>query len=137
MDIVGKLERSRRMRLVKSHGNRTTEHRLIHLFSDLKIRGWRRRSTLPGSPDFVFPKLKLVVFVDGCFWHGCPQHYTRPSSNVAFWVRKYHDNIARDRRVDAQIRRLGWRVLRIWEHELRSKQLPELKRRLGRYVFSE
>ncbi len=69
-------------------------------------------------PDFVFPKLKVAVFVDGCFWHGCPKHATWPAHNRAFWQRKLTGNKARDRLVTRTLRRQGWRVLRIWEHEL-------------------
>ena len=69
-------------------------------------------------PDFVFPKLKLAIFVDGCFWHGCPQHATWPASRAAWWRRKLEGNRARDRRVNRALRREGWRVLRIWEHSL-------------------
>jgi DNA mismatch endonuclease, patch repair protein len=69
-------------------------------------------------PDFVFRTERLAVFVDGCFWHGCPRHVTWPRQNAAFWRRKIEGNRARDRRVDRALRAAGWRVLRIWEHAL-------------------
>jgi DNA mismatch endonuclease (patch repair protein) len=75
---------------------------------------------LYGRPDFVFPADRLAVFVDGCFWHGCPKHYTRPANNRAFWERKLRANRARDRQVNRELKRLGWRVLRVWEHDLRQ-----------------
>jgi len=72
-------------------------------------------------PDFLFPRLKLAVFVDGCFWHGCPDHYVRPRSSTAeFWARKLAQNVARDERQLKQLQADGWRVLRIWEHEVES-----------------
>ena len=88
-----------------------------------------------GKPDFIFPKLKLAVFVAGCFWHGCPQHATRPKGNAAFWRRKFATNQARDRAVNRALRRDGWRVVRIWEHTLRRATVkPESEARLLRRI---
>lgn len=70
-------------------------------------------------PDFVFPRLKLALFVDGCFWHACPWHCRRPAGNRAFWRAKLARNQTRDRLVTRTLRKAGWRVLRIWEHSLR------------------
>jgi len=83
-----------------------------------------------GKPDFVFPKFKLAVFVDGCFWHGCPKHETKPKNNRAFWFRKLSSNKARDALVTRTLRRAGWVVLRIWEHELASKHQASLLKRI-------
>ncbi len=83
-------------------------------------------------PDFVFPKLRLAVFVDGCFWHGCPRHATKPRHNAAFWRRKLAANRTRDRRVNRTLRAAGWRVLRIWEHELAKRNERRLAARLRR-----
>ncbi len=66
-------------------------------------------------PDFVFPKLKLAVFVDGCFWHGCPKHATRPKNNRVFWDKKLAGNKTRDLLVTKTLKRANWRVIRIWE----------------------
>ena len=82
-------------------------------------------------PDFVFQKLKLAVFVDGCFWHCCPKHTTKPKNNRAFWHRKLAANRARDALVTQTLRRGGWRVLRVWEHELARKNEARLVRRLS------
>jgi DNA mismatch endonuclease (patch repair protein) len=76
-------------------------------------------SKLPGSPDFVFRQARLAVFVDGCFWHGCPKHGTTPKTNTFFWLTKILRNRRRDRRADRLLKSLGWRVLRLWEHETR------------------
>jgi DNA mismatch endonuclease (patch repair protein) len=81
-------------------------------------------------PDFVFHKIKLAVFVDGCFWHGCPKHATKPRSNAAFWRKKFAANKARDRLVGQTLRKAGWRVLRIWEHELARRNRTRLLRRI-------
>ncbi len=85
-------------------------------------------------PDFIFPKLKLAVFVDGCFWHSCPLHATKPRNNAAFWEKKLASNKARDRLVRRVLRREGWRVLRLWEHELARKREARLVARLRRVL---
>ncbi len=83
-------------------------------------------------PDFVFPKLRIAVFVDGCFWHGCPIHATQPKQNAEFWSQKIAANQTRDRLVTRQLRARGWRVLRLWEHELTRKYERRLLARLRR-----
>jgi DNA mismatch endonuclease (patch repair protein) len=67
--------------------------------------------------DIVFPRLKIAVFLDGCFWHGCPQHATQPKSNAEWWRAKLDKNMARDRETTEHMREVGWTVLRFWEHE--------------------
>jgi DNA mismatch endonuclease (patch repair protein) len=74
-----------------------------------------------GKPDIVFKQQNLVVFIDGCFWHGCRQHSRLPKSNVAYWRKKINGNKRRDRRITHELRRQGWRVVRIWEHETRTR----------------
>jgi DNA mismatch endonuclease (patch repair protein) len=76
------------------------------------------RSKLPGKPDLIFPAHKIALFVDGCFWHKCPKHYVRPTTNAKFWATKIQANVRRDRHVTHNLRRLGWSVIRIWEHQL-------------------
>lgn len=68
--------------------------------------------------DIAFPRSQLAVFVDGCFWHGCPLHYVRPRTRTCFWSQKLRDNVARDRRQTSALESAGWRVERVWEHEL-------------------
>jgi DNA mismatch endonuclease Vsr len=77
-----------------------------------------RHLSLTVRPDFVFLKSWTAVFVDGCFWHGCPRHATKPANNRAFWKKKLAGNKTRDRLVNRTLRRAGWKVVRIWEHEL-------------------
>jgi len=84
-------------------------------------RGLRFRvtyRTLPGSPDVAFTRWRLAVFVDGCFWHGCPVHYTLPKANRSFWKSKKARNCARDARIDGELRTRDWTVLRVWEHDV-------------------
>jgi DNA mismatch endonuclease (patch repair protein) len=121
------------MARIRGIGNKDTELRLIALMRATRITGWRRNSTLIGKPDFVFPKLRLAVFVDGCFWHGCPIHGTKPKQNAEFWLTKIARNQTRDRLVNRTLRKTGWRVLRIWEHELARKNIPRLLARFRRF----
>lgn len=119
MDTVSKRERSRIMAAVRSQQTRSTERKLRAVLVAAGMRGWRYQiSSLPGKPDFVFPRKKLVVFVDGCFWHGCPKCYRRPNSRRAYWDAKVASTMGRDRSHRAKLRRRGWCVIRIWEHEL-------------------
>lgn len=84
----------------------------LRYFVDRRISG----VTL-ARPDVVFPRVRIAVFLDGCFWHGCPTHGSTPSANGAWWRAKLAANVARDRRHDQELRQAGWRVLRFWEHE--------------------
>ncbi len=118
------------MARIRGSGNKDTELRLIALMRAARITGWRRNAPLFGKPDFVFAKLRVAVFVDGCFWHGCPLHATQPRQNAKFWREKIARNQARDRLVNRTLRALGWRVLRIWEHELKVSHRPRLLARL-------
>jgi DNA mismatch endonuclease, patch repair protein len=131
-DILTKAQRSALMAKVRGSGNASTELRLVAVFRVLGITGWRRKAAVLGKPDFVFPKLKLAIFVDGCFWHGCPIHATQPKQNAEFWRTKIARNQARDRLVTRTLRTRGWRVIRLWEHELTRKYEKRLLARLRR-----
>lgn len=92
---------------------RSAVHRL-----GLRYRvGVRPVPTLRRSADLVFFKAKVAVFLDGCFWHGCSEHYTAPAANSAFWAEKVRTNRARDRETDRVLTEAGWQVLRFWEHD--------------------
>ena len=130
-DAITPEARSKNMAAIRSRGNRTTELRLRMLLVRHGISGWHLHDpALPGKPDFTFAGQRLVVFVDGCFWHGCPQCYRVPASNVPYWVGKMEGNRRRDRKQTRQLRRAGWRVVRLWEHDLGSKGRPAGKRAL-------
>jgi len=79
---------------------------------------YRVHAKLPGKPDIVFGPARLAVFVQGCWWHACPEHFRMPKSNVDFWRSKFDRNVERDRRVASKLRRMGWSVLHFWEHEI-------------------
>ncbi len=120
------------MRAVLGSGNRSTELRMIVLFRKHGLAGWRRHSQLPGKPDFVFTLQRLAVFVDGCFWHGCPRHGSLPQGRRRYWEEKISRNRRRDREVKRLLQAKGWRVLRVWEHALNKKNEARIAARLRR-----
>src|SRR5438874_1760060 len=112
-DVFTKEKRSQVMSRIRSAGNRDTELAMLALLRQNGITGWRRSQKTFGKPDFVFPKLRLALFVDGCFWHGCPRHGTTPKTNRSFWENKFSRNKERDKNVNQELRKRGWRVIRI------------------------
>lgn len=106
------------------------------LRSELHRKGLRYRvdASLPGMPrrraDVLFTRAKVAVFVDGCFWHGCPEHKTSPSNNGAWWAAKLTRNIERDRETNVHLTSLGWTVLRVWEHENMKHAATDIERRV-------
>jgi len=129
-DVFTKAKRSEVMSRIRGRGNKDTELALAKLLRRHGITGWRRNQPVFGKPDFVFRQVRLALFVDGCFWHGCPKHATKPANNRAFWRRKLSSNKTRDRLVTRTLRKTGWRVLRLWEHELAKKNETRLVKRL-------
>lgn len=129
-------ERSSLMSHVKSRGNLSTEKTLIRVFRENRISGWRRNLALYGRPDFAFPRHRVLVFVDGCFWHGCPIHCRVPASHTDYWKEKIARNSVRDRTTNQVLRNRGWQVLRVWEHELTSRNRTKLLRKLARLLPS-
>lgn len=127
-DVFPKAKRSEVMSRIRGRGNERTELAMVRLLRANKITGWRRHAKLPGRPDFVFRAERIAVFVDGCFWHGCPRCFRLPENNRLFWSRKIAANRERDKTVGAELRRAGWRVLRIWEHSLRASTTTVMSR---------
>ncbi|MEO8132789.1 MAG: very short patch repair endonuclease [Betaproteobacteria bacterium] len=129
MDILTATQRSYCMSRIRGKDTRP-EVQLRKALWALGIR-YRLESKLKGRPDLVLARIKVAVFVDGCFWHCCPKHFTMPRTRRAFWKNKITGNCERDRAVDVALRRAGWLVLRIWEHEVTSN-LPRVCGRLVR-----
>ena len=157
-DVFSKQKRSAVMARIRSRGNAATELALARLLRAHGISGWHRhlliRATVDSSklkvdgrkrrgkdhqpsaknhqltvrPDFIFARSRMAVFVDGCFWHGCPKHGTKPKGNAAFWRRKFSHNKKRDALVTLTLRQAGWRVIRIWECALKKHPLNCLRR---------
>jgi DNA mismatch endonuclease (patch repair protein) len=121
-------QRSRMMAAIKGKGNKGTELKLIAFLRKNRITGWRRGSQLAGRPDIVFPEFKVAVFLDGCFWHGCPRCYKSPSVNVNFWNQKVLKNRLRDKRTTRKLRSMEWKVLRLWECKLSDEK--QIKQKL-------
>lgn len=122
-DVFTKTKRSEVMSRIRGRGNKATEIALARLLRQNKITGWRRHLPIFGKPDFTFPRHRLVIFVDGCFWHGCRKHSNMPGSNQSYWKKKLARNSLRDRLVTRTLRKQGWYVLRIWEHDLQMNAM--------------
>lgn len=136
-DIYNKEKRSEVMRNIKSKGNKTTEIRLIELFNEEGIKGWRRGYPVKGHPDFVFLSKRIAVFVDGCFWHGHDCRNTKPKNNEVFWTKKIDGNIEHDKSVTKMFERRGWRVIRIWECEFREENRKSLIEKINKVLNVE
>jgi DNA mismatch endonuclease (patch repair protein) len=110
-----KAQRSKVMAAVKSRGNVSTELKMEKLLRFNRLKGWRKHKNIVGTPDFVWEKNKVALFVDGCFWHKCPYCFRRPKSNLAYWTKKIESNIKRDCKTNKALRLAGWNVIRVWE----------------------
>lgn len=109
------------MRAVKSR-NTAPERKLRAMLAGMKLSGWRQHDEqVLGKPDVTFPKLKIAVFVDGCFWHGCPIcKRPLPQQNRDYWGKKIARNVARDAKYNDELATKGWVVIRIWSHEFKK-----------------
>lgn len=130
-DKFTKEKRSQIMAAIHSKDTHSTERRLRAGLASAGISGWRMNAKdLAGKPDFVFDDKKVAIFVDGCFWHGCKCKRVS-KTHRSFWKHKIETNIARDRKVSRVLRRQGWKVVRIKEHELKasvSKTVEKIQR---------
>ena len=116
-------KRSKTMSAIRGKNNHSTELKLRMAFVRKSIKGWTSNAKLIlGNPDFFFTKKRLAVFVDGCFWHGCPKCGHFPKSNRAFWKAKILRNRQRDQLVNRKLKRKGIKVIRIWEHSLQRQE---------------
>ncbi|WP_088006082.1 very short patch repair endonuclease [Indiicoccus explosivorum] len=117
-DTMTKKQRSKTMGAIRA------QSKLENIFSKaLWHRGFRFRKNvrkLKGTPDIVMQKYKIVIFIDSCFWHGCPEHFKRPKSNQDFWDKKISRNRERDKEVDEFYKERNWNVKHVWEHEIRK-----------------
>lgn len=129
-DVYDKEKRSAIMRNIKSKGNKSTEIRLIKIFCNEGIKGWRRGYPVKGHPDFVFLEKRVAIFVDGCFWHGHNCRNTHPKENEDYWSKKIDGNIKHDKEISEIFIKRGWTVVRIWECELSLKKRALLLEKL-------
>jgi DNA mismatch endonuclease (patch repair protein) len=130
-DIFTSEKRSAVMKAVKSRNTKTTEIKMMKIFKELHIIGWRRTYPLIGKPDFVFPKKRIAIFVDGCFWHGHDCRNVTPSDNAEFWEAKRIYNKKHDEEVTQTLVQKNWTVIRIWECELKKKNREVLLEKIS------
>ena len=121
-DVLTRAQRSYCMSRIRAKDTQP-EIVLRKIISKAGIKGYRLNCRLLGKPDLVFPKRKIVIFIDGCFWHKCPKCFKNPATNKKFWLKKIDSNVKRDGFVSARLKKEGWKVLRIWEHEVRKQKI--------------
>ena len=117
-DVLTPEQRRRCMSSVR--GSNTKPELLLRKALWHKGLRYRLKSELPGKPDIVLSCYKIVIFVDGCYWHSCPEHGSLPETNKLFWKNKIARNVERDHEVNVLLEQNGWRVIRIWEHEIKQ-----------------
>ncbi|WP_445365386.1 very short patch repair endonuclease [Microbulbifer sp. ANSA001] len=134
VDVLSRNQRSYCMSKIKGKNTKPE----VVLRKSLWAMGFRYRlkNKLPGKPDIVYPSLKTVIFVDGCFWHRCPKHYQSPKARSEFWEDKISGNVDRDKKNNRLLKEMGWIVLRVWEHEIRDS-LPECIERLVKALSNQ
>jgi DNA mismatch endonuclease, patch repair protein len=119
-DVLTPEQRKFNMSRIKGK-NTGPEKKLRKLLWSRGIRGYRIHYKLPGKPDIVFIKKKIAIFIDGCFWHKCPDCFRAPETRKEFWMKKIQSNIVRDKKVNDRLKIDGWTVIRIWEHEIKKE----------------
>lgn len=132
MDKVSKSTRSEIMRKVKKADTKLEQNVKLLLAQLVDMDFRYQANELPGKPDFAFDATKVAVFIDSCFWHACPTHVRIPKSNSKYWVDKINKNKLRDKANRYKLNKIGWKSIRLWEHELNS--MWRLKRKLGRLL---
>jgi DNA mismatch endonuclease (patch repair protein) len=133
-DNLSATDRRKTMRAVKSKDTKP-ERRLFAMLAGMRLRGWcKHANDIIGKPDVVFREAKIAIFVDGCFWHGCPtcKRPLKPQSNHEYWESKISRNVQRAQETNHTLEQQGWQVIRIWEHEIQNptsrKQINKLLR---------
>ena len=134
-DVFDKNKRSDIMQKVRSSNNKSTELKLIEIFKENNIKGWKRKYHVKGHPDFVFLDKKIAVFVDGCFWHGHDCRNTRPADNAVYWAKKRERNIQHDIEVTKMFEERNWKVMRIWECEFKKTNREKLLSKIFYYLL--
>lgn len=119
-DVLTPEQRKLNMSSIRAK-NTGPEVKLRKLLFAKGIRGYRIHYNFPGKPDIVFTKKKIAIFIDGCFWHKCPVCFQEPETHKEFWMKKIESNINRDKNVNDNLKKEGWTVIRIWEHEIRKE----------------
>lgn len=118
-DVLTPAQRKQNMSRIRGK-NTGPEIKLRKLLWSQGLRGYRIHYNLPSKPDIVFTKKKIAIFIDGCFWHKCPVCFQEPETRKDFWMKKIQSNVERDIKVNLQLLKAGWTVIRFWEHEVRK-----------------
>lgn len=118
-DVLTPEQRKKNMSAIKGK-NTKPEIKIRKLLWENSIRGYRIHYDLPGKPDITFTKYKIAIFIDGCYWHKCPECFREPKTNTEFWMKKINGNVERDQKITKELEDSGWTVLRFWEHEVRK-----------------
>lgn len=141
MDKVSQEVRSRIMRSVRSTQNKSTEEKFRAALEEAGVSGWEVRPDMPFKPDFIFREQKVAIFIDGCFWHGCPTCANKkPATNKEYWTKKIARNQKRDQEASEQLNAEGWRVFRFWEHDIKqdiAAAVSQVARSLDRKIDKE
>jgi len=124
MDNLTKEQRKKNMQAIRSKETKI-ETFVSKALWNAGIRFRKNVKDLPGKPDIALKKYKTAVFIDSCFWHKCPEHFKRPKSNNSYWDKKIERNVARDLEVNEYYKTKGWNILRVWEHQLKTKDERE------------
>jgi DNA mismatch endonuclease (patch repair protein) len=135
-DNLSPADRRKTMQAVKGKGTRL-EKRLFAVLARMGLRGWKQNvKEIIGKPDVIFINQRVAIFIDGCFWHGCPACRRKlPATNREYWERKISRNVALAKAHNRQLRRDGWTVVRIWEHEMAN--ITKVKARISRALSVE
>ena len=135
-DNLSPEHRRKAMRAIKSKGT-SPERILWAMLAGMRLKGWRKNpSDVPGKPDVVFDREKVAIFVDGCFWHGCPVcNRGIPENNREYWIRKIERNKRRAEEVTLALREEGWVVLRFWEHEIKQ-EISKVRQKIREAIYN-
>lgn len=132
-------DRQKAMRAVKSKDTKP-ERRLFSMLAGMKVSGWRKHAAeVIGKPDVVFDDCRIAIFLDGCFWHGCPvcKRPLKPQTNQVYWERKIQRNKERALKYNLQLQQHGWEVIRIWEHEIQDYSCRQKYREKLRLILEK
>lgn len=127
MDVHTKKQRSYNMSRIRNRDTKPEISFRKYIWTK-KIRGYRLHAKLRGRPDLYFPRKKAAIFIDGCFWHQCPECFKKPATNKKFWNKKIKENIQRDLATDIELCENGVKVLRLWEHEIKKSPQESYKK---------
>ena len=122
-DVLTRKQRSFNMSRIKGKGTKPE----IKIKDFLKSRKFIYQPKTYGNPDFINFDNRIVIFIDGCFWHKCPKHFIRPASNILFWKNKINENARRDMEIKKNYLNSEWKVIRVWEHEIKSGRFINLR----------